>query len=300
MNQNEKNDKARETLSNIWQKTADVSKKAARGIQQGAKTLSEQTKEGYHNYQVNKYNPLTAKEFKSKNFSIPNVIEIVDAAVRRDIEVCEGAIGWLEMHKGVEILHLYDEYVKKSGLQFVPVDMCNNVYYMDAFDHNKFINVNDVFAKTTEEKLAELENIAYCLGAKCCSVEIVSSETDETTASMSAGLGKTSASVKSTNKGQKKGHGKAVSNFVGHDTPKEPALKWFAHDDSIKALIEMRCADVNSIKSRTLELKSSSSTTMSVKIAGAIDKILKVKGSVSMEKQAIKELSNRLLFEVEF
>ena len=268
---NEKSEKAKETLSNIWQKTADVSKKAAKGIQQGAKTLSEQTKEGYHNYQVNKYKPLTAKEFKSKSFNIPNVIEIVDDAVRRNIVVCEGAIGWIEKHKGVEVLHLYDEYVKKSGLQFIPVGICDNVYYVDAFDRNKFINVADLFPKITEEKLAELENIAYCLGAKSCSVEIVEEETEQASLVLNTEIfspAKANSETEHTSESEKSRSGKAISRFSGHDSPVTPALKWFAHDDSIKTLIEMRCTDKNAIQSRTLELTSSSSTTMSVKVAG--------------------------------
>ena len=320
MNQNEKNEKnekAKETLSNIWQKTADVSKKAAKGIQQGAKTLSEQAKEAKinqetkkRNKQIEKYHPITAKEFKSKDFNVPNVIEIVDDAVRRDIEVCEGAIGWIEKHKGVEVLHLYDEYVKKSGLQFIPVDICDNVYYVDAFDRNRFINVNNVFSKTNEEKLAELEQIAFCLGAKSCSVEIVEGESEESSSTMTANVSspvKVKSNAQTKSKSKKNQHGKAVSRFTGHDSPKTPTLKWFAHDDSIKALIEMRCADVNSIKARTLELKGSSSATMSVKVGVAIDAVLGGKGKgkgngggMSMESQAIREHNNHLLFEVEF
>ena len=79
-----------------------------------------------------------------------------------------------------------------------------------------------------------------------------------------------------------------------------PVLKWFAHDENIKHLIEMRCSDNNSIKSKILELKGSSSATMSKKCACAIDKILNIKGSLSMEKQTIKEYNNILLYEIEF
>lgn len=301
---NDKKEKAKESLANVWKKTADISKKAASEISKGAKNLSDQTKESIKTYQLNKYKPLSAKEFKSKSFNIPNVIEIVDDAVRRDIVVCEGAIGWTETHKDVEVLHLYDEYINKSGLNFVPVACCDNVYYVDPFDKTRFINVSDIYAKTTEEKIAELENIAYCLGAKSCSVEII-----ESNAEVSSTKIKTIASVNNvpanaacdiSNKKANKQSGKAISYFEGHDSPKRPQLKWFAHDDSIKALIEMRLADAKSIKSRVLELKSASSATMSVKVASAIDKIIKVKASMSMEKQAIKEHSNRLLFEVEF
>lgn len=94
--------------------------------------------------------------------------------------------------------------------------------------------------------------------------------------------------------------GKTVSHFQGSDTPKKPNLKWFLHDVNIQKLIEMRCADRNSIKSRVLELKGSSSATMSKNMACAIDDILNIKGSISMENQSIKEHSNVLIYEIEF
>ena len=69
----------------------------------------------------------------------------------------------------------------------------------------------------------------------------------------------------------------------------------------------MRCSDKNAIKSRTLKLNGASSKTMSLKVACAIDAILKVSGntskintSFSMEKKAIKELNDSLIFEIEF
>ena len=302
-NKNNK-EKAKETLINVWKKTSDISKKAATEISKGAKNLSEQTKENIRIHQINKYNPLTAKEFKSKSFNIPNVIEIVDDAVRKDIIVCEGAIGWTEKHKDVEVLHLYDEYISKSGLNFVPVGRCDNVYYVDPFDKHRFINVNDIYAKTTEEKIAELENIAYCLGAKSCSIEILESDSEASSTSLIAKATinnvNSSATCDISNKKSNKQTGKAITYFSGHDSPKRPTLKWFAHDDSIKALIEMRCSDAKSIKSRILELKSASFATMSIKVACAIDSMSKVKSSVSMEKQAMKEHDSRLLFEIDF
>lgn len=94
--------------------------------------------------------------------------------------------------------------------------------------------------------------------------------------------------------------GKTVSHFEGNDHPVRPDLKWFAHDDSINGLIEMRCSGNNSVKSKVLELHCSVSTTMSKKAACAIDILSKAKASASMEKKAIKESNCKLLFEVQF
>lgn len=295
MNKDHKNEKARESFSNFWQKTSDLSKKAA----EGAKAFAEQTKKNIHDAQAKKYNPVTSKDFKSKDFNIPNVIEIVDDSANRDFVTCDGAIGWIEKHEDVDVLHMYSDFVKKSNLHFVPVSQIDNVFCKDNFDSSTFINSNQVFGKSTEEKLAELENIAYCLGAKSCSVEIAESDSDGSykNCGFSSGV---KIGVQSESKHSKMQSGKTVSCFEGNCIPTRPVLKWFAHDDNIKRLIEMRCSDSNSIKSKILELRGSSSVTMSRKIACAIDNVLKIKGSFSMESQAIKEYSNILIYEIEF
>lgn len=295
-------------FSGILGKTVDISKKTASSVQKGTKALVEQTKKSLHDKKVKKYNPLFPEDFRKEDFHLPNVIEIVDDAVRRDIDICEGAIGWIDKVNEVEILHLYDEWVEQSGIQFVPVWKCDNIYCVDNFDRTKYINSNAIYGKATEEKLAELENIAYCLGAKYCSIELVEEDSEASSQSMDI---KKSAKGKNNNGGGEvkassvhKMHntqkGKTVSNFNGHDNPTRPALKWFAYDDNINGLIEKRCDDISSIKSKVLALSGACSATMNKKVACAIDKILKVSGKMSMEQQAVKEYSSTLVFEVEF
>lgn len=284
----------------LWSKTASLGKMVASGVQ----AVTEHTKSSLHEKQLKKYNPLSPEKFHSTDFSLPNVIEIVDDAVRRDIQVCEGAIGWTDTVNGVEILHLYDEWIGESGLQFIPFPKCDAVYCVDNFDRTKFINAETVFERTTNEKIAELENIAYCLGAKSCSIEIVEQNIETKSAAIRISTDSkkkepiTERSLYTQN--QARQSGKNVSYFEGNHTPIEPTLKWFAYDDSIKGLISMKCSGNNSIKSKVLELSCTTSATMSQKAAGAIDKLLKVKAAMSMEKKAIKEHCSILVFEVEF
>ena len=286
----------------IWNKTANIGKKVLLGVRSGAKMVTEHTKKNIREKQLKKYNPLTAERFQSENFNIPNIIEIVDDAVRRDIEVCEGAIGWTDTVNGVEVLHMYDEWVKNSGLSFVPFAKCDSVYCIDNFDRTKFVNSENVFERATSEKIAELENIAYCLGAKNCSIEIV----EENAKTQSSAL-KISVENNSSNTGnsacshdQSRQRGKNISYFEGNKEPSAPSLKWFAFDDNINGLIEMKCNGNNAIKSKIIEISCITATTMSQKAAGAIDKLLKVKASMSMEKKVIKEHCSKLIFEVNF
>ena len=244
---------------------------------------------------------------------LPNIIMIVDDAVRRDIDVCEGAIGWLSKESGVEVLCLYDEAVKMSGIQFVPTVTCDAIYYVDSFDRNRFIRTDCIFSKAHEERLAELKNIAYSLGAKTCSIEISEASFEVSLSKKKVNL---NGSIKNTNvstnekieqslshENSSQRSGKIVVKFEGSDTPKRPKLKWFEHDDNIKKLIEMRCKNTNAIKSETLELSGASSATMSQKTAYAIDGAISkmgVKGASDMEKNAKSEHKSKLIFSIEF
>ena len=284
----------------IWKRTASVGKKIASGVQ----AVAEHTKSSIQEKQLKWYNPLTPEDFHRESFNVPNIIEIVDDAVRRNIHVCEGAIGWTDTVNGVEVLHLYDEWIEESGLQFIPFPKCDAVYCIDNFDKRKFINAEAVFERATNEKIAELENIAYCLGAKSCSIEIVeqSAETKSMSIRLSAGAISKGPTAEHSALIQSKSRqsGKNISYFEGSQTPCEPPLKWFAHDDNIKGLIAMKCSGNNTIKSKVLELSCTTSATMSQKSAGAIDKLIKAKASMSMERKAIQERSSILIFEVEF
>lgn len=291
----EKNEKTKEAFANAFKKASDIGKKAA----EGAKSLAAQTRQNIYDKQAKKYTTVTEEEFFDESFQKPTLIKITDDFANREFVVAEDAVGWIEKCEDVPVLHMYSNFVAKSNITFIPVAQRDGVYCADNFDSFKYINANQVFGKATQEKLAELNHIAYCLGAKSCSIEIM--ELDSDVDSRSAQLridGKNIGNVGFSNSYSKKQSGKTVSKFEGHDNPQIPNLKWFAHDDNIKGLIEMRCN--LSIKSTSLELKGSSSATMSKNIACAIDEILGIKGGLSMTRQAIQEYSNSLLFEIEF
>ena len=194
---------------------------------------------------------------------------------------------------------MYGDFVNKSGLKFIPLPQQDNVYCEHNFDSKTFINSNQIFGKATEEKLAELDHIAFCLGAKKSSVEIVETSCQISSKKLSANhKTKVDASSSSTNNSSQSG--KSVTHFEGSRAPQMPTLKWFAHDDNIKRLIEMRFAEGSSIKSKNLELKGSSSATMSKSFACALDNLLGSNSSISMESQVLKEQSKILVYEIEF
>ena len=164
--------KGAEAFSGLVRSTRDFGKKAADSAKNGVSAMVERSKSESYARRLKKYNPIFPEQYLSEGFNLPNMIMIVDDAVRRDIDVCEGAIGWLGKDSGMEVLYLYDEAVDFSGIQFVPMVTCDAVYYVDSFDRNRFIRTDCIFSKAHEERLAELKNIAYLLGARRCVIEI--------------------------------------------------------------------------------------------------------------------------------
>lgn len=303
--------KGSEVVSGVLQKTEEMGKNISVGVQEKAKDLADKTKNENYLKRLKKYNPLFPDEFYGSNFNLPNIIVIVDDAVRKGIDVCEGSIGWLSNEKGVEVLHLYDEEVEKCGIKFVPSVVCDSYYYVDRFDRNRFIQTDCIFSKAHEERLAELKHIAYSLGAKKCSIEISESssvsDSSEANGKINLPLGKIVAGLsgeRSSSKSENiKQRGIIEATFEGSSEVKKPELKWFANDDTIKRLIEMRMEGGNQLKTETFILEGSVSATMSQKTAcaidGAIGKISAKAGS-NMEKQATKENHSNLIFKVEF
>lgn len=307
----------KQKTTELVQKTSETGKQVAvnvaENIQKSALEFSEKSKQESYERRMKKYNPLFPEKYHSEGFNLPNMIVIVDDAIRRDIDVCEGAIGWLSNQKGMEVLHLYDEYIKESGIQFVPAPICDAVYYVDRFDRKRFIQTECIFTKAHEERMAELKNIAYMLGAKYCSIEISEStsnvENKKQSAEVNVGAkginvsSHESAEQSSAYQGYVSRSGKIEATWDGSEDVKRPELKWFMYDDTIKRLVDMRCENKNALKTETLVLEGSSSATMSKKTACAIDNAvgkIGVSGKANMEGQASKEERSKLIFRVEF
>ena len=301
--------------NNLWKKATAAGKRFTESVQKGVTTLSEKAKNDSLARRLKKYNPLFPEQYASSAFALPNMIVIVDDAVRRDIDVCVGAIGWTGTENNTEILYLYDEFIPDSGLTFIPAPACDAIYYVDKFDRTRFIQIDCIFEKAHEEKLAELEHIAYSLGAKLCSIEIVegtvtAESTHKSMASSKKGAIKgidvsSSVAVDQMQNQKSSSHrsGKSVTHFTGNVTPTPPTLKWFAHDDSIRRLVEMCCSSGNTVRERTLEIKGSSTATLSQKAAYAIDCALSKIGTKEqgqLEKQATREQHCTLIFEIVF
>lgn len=315
MNENEKKNEQiaeeesksdKKGTSGFWSKASSMGKKVADNVQKNAAAMAEKAKAENHQRKLDKYNPLFLKEYKSKSFLLSSMIRVVDNASIQSIDVCEGAIGWRDRSTEVEVLFLSSDFASSCGISFYPSLVPGALYCVDSYDEKRYVNVENIFSKAHEEKLAELENIAYMLGAKRCTVELLEAdgmnEKTKSVANVSCQLNIS----KNEERKQSASHtrsGKTVSTFNGNDTPVRPDLKWFKDDRNILNLIEMRCSDANSIHSRTLVLEGSSSIAMGHNQARSIDLVTKkfgIKLQSSLETQYAKEYSTKLIYEVEF
>lgn len=198
-------------------------------------SLINKIKTKYHNSlnkrkekEFKKLNPLFPEEYNSNDFHIPNIIHIVDDAVRRDNELCKGAIGWREKTANTEILFLYDEFAPQTNITFLPKFDCDSTYYVDSHDRNRYIKVECLFSKAHEEKLAELKHIAYSLGAKKCSIEIIENSYQKNQKNIDVQGKKSNIKHSSDFENNETHKGTSEIVFSGNDNAIQPTLKWFA------------------------------------------------------------------------
>lgn len=286
--------------------------------------ISDKARQDAHLRKLRKYNPLFMDVYTNTNFNLPKMIVIVDDSVRRGIDVCIGSIGWTDRKGNIDVLYLYHNAVPLSKLHFVPAPSCDSVYYADSFAKNRYIRLDCIFDQAHSDRLAELEYVAHCLGAKSCTIEIneTSTETivkkkkanhdERLNAKLDEGdvqdINNIDFQQNSSHSSSFNRAGKTITRFEGNDTPIKPKLKWFANDETIKRLIDMRCKGHNMVNSKTLKLSGSSSATMSKATACSIDNALvlmkvadkKDKGKLSMETQVVRENSTTLYFSIEF
>lgn len=258
---------------------------------------------------IKKLCPLFPENYCAPEFKIPNLVRIVDDAVRRGVDVCEGAIGWLSSEKGVEILHLYDEAIEFSNLNFLPAATCDSVYYVDPYNRSTFISIDCYFSHMQESRLAELQHIAYSLGAKHYWVEMVESEYSKQDSFKSASVSATVANASGNEEQHKTNSTKSMSVaeavFTSVRKPVEPNLCWFAKDNNILNLIKMRCSEESrdEISTYTIELSNSNAASMSITAAAKIDEALsglKIGINANFSHNSKKEHNRKMYFKLEF
>lgn len=294
-------------MANIIKQAAKAAKEGVQIISDTAQKAAARAREKQIEDRFKKFNPVFPNEYLCADFNIPNVIRIVDDAVRRDIDVCEGAMGWRSNEQGIEIFHLYDEAIALSNLHFLPAATCDTIYCVDPYNRNRYFSIDSYFAQIQKAQLAELEHIAFALGAKYYQVKMKEEESKKKVRRAKGNInaahyGSGDVDVEQSDERTAERKSLASAKFSGGRKPSRPTLCWFAHDDQILNLIDMRCSlGSTGFKEKYLEIKNSRSVAISsntVAKVNAAAKSMKIGSTFNAKDQ--HKYNSTLIYEIVF
>lgn len=256
-------------------------------------------------------NPVFESQYNAPGFNLPSVIKIVDSVVRANEKLCDGAVGWREKIDNLEVLQLYNTFVKSSGITFTPSVQCNAIYYENPHIPNQYIMVDELFLEVQNARAAELEQVAYDLGAKYFRVEMTDTKTiksqREGSASTSANAlnyvkAEASATDKSDSYEKSDRYIMAETHFADRREPCKPELLWFSENPKINSLIKMRLGK-GEMQSHDILIRCSNYSVMNSETAGNLDAVIKkigAKANANIKKHFEKERSQIMVFHIEF
>ena len=297
-------DKVGEAGKNV----ANAAKDGVQSLSDKAHELSSQAKVKQLEELLRKFPPVSREEFANSTFAMPQLIQIIDNALRQEISEYRGVLGWSEKEDSVDILHLYHAYVPDSHIRFLPSATCGSVYCAHPFDEQCYISLDNYFSYIQQAKLAELQHIAFSLGVKHYWVELMetASQSDNSKNAVSlSGLKVAKGNAERTTQSSAYLQSKSLAemSFSEGRDPQPPELHYFAQDENIKKLIEMRCsADKKSaLTSYTIELNNSSSAAMSASTAAKISIAANKMGAGgTFQAQSAREQNSKMVFKLEF
>ena len=210
---------------------------------------------------------------------LPSVLMIVDDALYKDDAALKGAVGWREIVKGQQVLYLFDEAVKASGLTLKPNMECDAVYYVHPHNRRTYLLIDNMFQIAQEEREAELKQIAYDLGAVHYTIETKAEEntkkhleakkTDNVNVKVVEGSTEISMKEDSLEKKQIEIISETI-HAAGRE-PQRPQLVWFASNNDIQNLVNNRLNDTERTSfTEDVYIKGSTCALMSMRVAGKV------------------------------
>ena len=306
---------AQEAASNV----AEVAQGAATAVAAAAQDAAEQAQnaaaDAKRQIDLARYRPVKPGELESQPGGMPRMIVVADDGERKDVEVCQGAIGWMEKQGDLEVFNIYETAIADSGLTFYPFPAFGSVYLYDNFDRQTFIALNSYFDRVNEEKQAELQNVARMLGAKHFRLEEYVMEKSVCVVKGKGGVkakgvpvgadaAKGAAEV-NFNEKESQQHEKTVlyeATFQDGSEPQHPDLHWYATDPKIKELVASRFNenDLTPLQHYHFEVSEASTALMYQSIASKVDVALKKMGAnVNFSFEGEVQTQSRRRFELD-
>jgi len=283
------------------------------GAVQGGDKLGNWMDQAKREKELKALKPIFEEDLESPEFSISKLIRIAEMDKKHaESEYCKGSIGFwsigfLPERKEWKVLNIYTDKADMFGLTYYP-DRNGEIYYVDPFDRDHYIALDDYFHYLKVARVNELQRIAQDLGAKHFRVtykENKKSEMEKHQKGKLAGAhkaagasGTTEAESDYSERNSSTLEIAAEMECIGHD-PVEPKLVYFQKDDSIKNLIRLRMSD-NTVKHQKFTLSCSESSGIRMNDAAKIDAALQaMKCSVSASISSKLQSEARRYFEYE-
>jgi hypothetical protein len=239
---------------------------------------------------------------------MPKLICITEMNKRyAESAVCQGAIGFVSVQKGLRIVNIFRNKVDAFGLTFYP-DLESEIYYVDPSDRDRYLALDDYFSFLKVARINELQKIAQDLGAKHFCVTFKEQKT-----SFSEHTAKANANLKSTHISADAAHDLASTAVAtveiaaemdcpGH-APTQPKLFYLQREPSIQTLIALRMDKDSPISHQKYTLKLSNSSGIKEKDAIKIDaalKAMKFTGNTTVTSEAKNEARRFFEYEIDF
>ena len=271
------------TLSvSIGKKAGEIAEAVGDGANQfGGRVVSTK-----NSMDLKRYKPVFIEDIEKVEFQIPYMIRVVDQDSRSKVGVCQGAVGFFDIVKGMKVLTLLRDELGKISDDRMPVlqpDSNSSFYYRHPVFEDKYQELDSFFDTIQAARVGELREVAAKLGAK--KVRVTFKEKKETISNkkaemkMKGGKGKTStadAGATQTASSQEKVsvHIGLDAEFNGSMFPVRPILQYYKGEKLIEGLVEARMNRKNKMKSETLILEQSKSVGITNAEAAKIDAVL--------------------------
>lgn len=300
VDQNEDGKFDAEDVSVIAESLGNVMKTHTQAIKDSAEEKARQ-------YEKHILKPVFVDTLTKEDFKMSKLVRITERDKKRaESEVCQGSIGFIDVHNDYRVVTIYSDSIEPFGLNFYPDNDCE-FYYVDPSDSKRYIALDDYFEYLKIVRVDELGKIAQALGAK--NYRIIYKE-EKTSFSNKKVKAKATAS-KAGNADAEHDHEnrkysaveiKDKASFPGKP-PVEPELKYLQSEEHIKTLIAMRMDPSSPLFHKTYEIRLSQCTDMKKKDAVKIDGVLKglkCAGDTSVAVAANNETRKFLEYEIEF
>ena len=233
--------------------------------------------------------PIFESTLSDTDFFVSKLVRVTTMDKRHaESKVCHNSIGHIDTYGGLEVINIYRDKAKYFGLSFFPNNDAE-LYYVDPTDHDRYIELDNYFSQLKNERISELERIAFDLGAKHFRV-LYLKNSGNTDVDLNVSTDKFS-SVEIA----------AQSDFIGHK-PKEPVLRYLKHEPHILNLIELRMNEAP-ITHKRMEIKliesSGIKTNDAVKIDAAI-KAMRFESRTSIVAEVNQESQRSFEYEIDF